>query len=90
MNSRPHTPSGRRSCTVAGCGRPHHARGLCLAHYQRRRRHGNTYAAIEVGAQVEGERAVQRQCSEAGCSAPHVARGLCMTHYQASRRAGGG
>lgn len=52
VNSRPHPPNGRRSCTVAGCGRPHHARGLCLAHYQRQRRHGNTYAAIEVGAQV--------------------------------------
>ena len=82
------TPNGRarRYCTVAGCGRPHHARGLCLAHYQRQRRHSNTFAAIEVGDQVATKRAVQRQCREPGCDRPHVARGLCQTHYQQARR----
>lgn len=24
------------TCTKEGCGRPHHAKGLCLAHYSRR------------------------------------------------------
>jgi len=28
-------------CTIQDCGSPVHARGLCRAHYQRHRRHGD-------------------------------------------------
>lgn len=36
MNARTHF-----TCTVAGCGNPHDAKGLCRSHYSRLRRTGN-------------------------------------------------
>ena len=36
-------------CSIEGCGRPHHARGLCQIHYRRIRR----------GGAAEGKRAEQ-------------------------------
>jgi hypothetical protein len=34
-----------RKCSVDGCDRPHHARGLCWKHYDRWRRYGSPLAA---------------------------------------------
>lgn len=35
-----------RVCSVDGCERKHHAKGLCHVHYVRNRRHGDTGTAI--------------------------------------------
>lgn len=72
-----------RVCAVAGCDRPHQARGLCVAHYTRWRRSGHT-GATEVG----GRSARGAVCTVAGCDRPHQARGLCPTHYSRWRRTG--
>lgn len=45
-------PFGRQkymSCTVTGCDRKHHARGLCLAHVQRWRRRGEVNPELAIG-----------------------------------------
>jgi hypothetical protein len=31
-------PSAAKACSVAGCKRPHYAKGLCASHYQTSRR----------------------------------------------------
>jgi len=31
-------PSAAKACSVAGCKRPHYAKGLCASHYQTARR----------------------------------------------------
>lgn len=81
------TPNGQRYCTIPGCDRPHHARGLCQAHYRRRARRESTLETVPVGELAKEGQRVQRRCRIHGCDRPHVARGLCGTHYQASRRA---
>jgi len=35
---------GDRTCTVAGCAKPHRARGLCATHHQRWRHYGDPLA----------------------------------------------
>lgn len=37
-----------RNCSVASCGRPHHSKGLCKAHYKRRRRLGTELATVPI------------------------------------------
>ncbi|KDQ67243.1 hypothetical protein ACFYPK_07970 [Streptomyces halstedii] len=38
------TTNGRKLCGIESCGRPHRVRGLCLAHGQRVRVHGDPQA----------------------------------------------
>ncbi|GAB2467882.1 hypothetical protein GCM10027187_40050 [Streptosporangium sandarakinum] len=41
---------GRESCSLSGCDRPHHARGLCHADYARFAAHGLPFPREAVGA----------------------------------------
>ena len=60
-----------KNCSVDGCDRPCYARGMCLKHYKRWWRHGDT-----------GDHLKKRgRCSVPGCSNPHVAKGFCRKHY---------
>ncbi len=76
--------TSRPDCTLAGCGRPHYARGYCRAHHARWRRHGDPLAAVPIGAgratgkshrsacrRVRAERgpATGRCCAECGALA---------------------
>lgn len=68
------------TCSVEGCERPIHTRGLCTAHYAKWWRAGGDDTVIR--------RAKGRLCSIEGCTRPHEARGLCGTHYQRWRHSG--
>jgi hypothetical protein len=48
----------KRTCSIAGCERPHCARGLCRSHYVVAHRNGTIgeYAFVRPTAQDEGER----------------------------------
>ena len=60
-------------CLIEGCDKPHLAKGMCAAHYNRVRRHGG----------VERVRLPQDgTCSRSGCENPSHAKGLCAAHYQ--------
>lgn len=75
----PHLSVTTRGCDVAGCDRPHDARGLCAMHYKRLMRGGTLH------------RLNQRQqglCSVDGCDQPKAAKGLCRGHYQRLRATG--
>ena len=64
------------ACTVPGCDRPAHAKGLCRAHYDRRR------DGASLDAPVRAYRQPKATCTVEGCPRGAVARGLCGAHYQ--------
>ncbi|SRR5258708_29032329 len=61
-------------CTE-GCGKPQLARGLCSAHYERRRQ---TTVGWTRSRRPE-------RCTVPDCDRPHKAKGLCKPHYERSR-----
>jgi len=67
----------RRVCSVPGCNRPHHARGLCQKHYDEFRKKDRRARRL---ARAGGGNRV-RVCSVPGCNRPHHARGYCKLHY---------
>lgn len=74
---------GNRSCTVEGCARSHHGRGLCKTHYMRQLRTGDPGTA-----QIVTRPPRQASCTVDGCPRLHQARGLCRTHYSRWHRTG--
>jgi hypothetical protein len=68
-------------CTVDGCDRPHKARGLCRAHFQRQLAHGDPGPA-EIGRYGGGT------CSVEGCERPAHSLGMCKKDYDRQRRGG--
>jgi hypothetical protein len=71
------------TCAVAGCERPHHARGLCHTHYTRHRRAGDPGPTA-----ITPRGARDPLCTVADCTQPHHALGYCHTHYSRWRRTG--
>ncbi|HHN47236.1 MAG TPA: hypothetical protein ENN09_07325 [Planctomycetes bacterium] len=65
-------------CTVPGCGKPHHARGLCQKHYDDYRKKSHGPEAAAAAPPVAGGK---KLCSVPGCSRFHHARGYCKMHY---------
>jgi hypothetical protein len=70
------------NCSVPGCTRGVHVRGMCNAHYIRARRTGSP-----LGLQVMRD-AVPALCTVPGCQRQHSAKGLCKTHYERQRTKG--
>lgn len=68
-----------KTCTVDGCGREVWARGWCMAHYSRWKRHGDVRADVPLlrkkGPPPSGT------CTVKGCDRPQTTRGLCAAHY---------
>lgn len=62
-------------CSIAGCSKPHLARGWCSTHYARWRKHGDPL--VTVITRYHG-----RACSVGQCNEPVRAKGLCKPHYQ--------
>jgi len=65
-----------RTCSIEGCdnltGVPNTARGFCLKHYARWRRHGDPLWE-----------APPRLCSIEGCEEPHYGQTWCKNHHRA-------
>jgi 5-methylcytosine-specific restriction endonuclease McrA len=60
-------------CTIDGCSRTVHGRGLCGAHWNRLARHGDPLGGAP-------ERLPATRCITEGCDRKSVARGLCGMH----------
>lgn len=71
------------TCTMAGCNRPHKARGYCQTHYMQLRRGAPVTPEIRTR-----DRAKPEACTEDGCDHPVKAKGLCKMHYQRLLRHG--
>ena len=54
-----------RRCSLDGCERPHHARGVCHTHYEWSRRHGAAPRVIDHS--VEGRLLAESERSRDGC-----------------------
>lgn len=67
------------SCSIDSCGRAVQAKGLCVTHYARMRRHGSPNTPPR-------EKAVG--CSVSGCDGAHRAKGLCFKHYRRAKTHG--
>jgi hypothetical protein len=65
-----HSPT----CQQPGCDKPYLAKGMCDAHYSRRRAHGDPLYQRTL--------AKDQPCTVRGCGALQVAMGLCTRHYQ--------
>lgn len=70
-------------CTMAGCDRPHKARGYCQTHYMQFKRGITPVGPIKVRVRDKPP-----ECVEDGCSEPVKAKGLCKAHYQRLLRHG--
>lgn len=65
------------TCSITGCDRPAHSKGMCKAHYERQRTKKDPGpASVRARASVRNP-----VCTVGGCEAPHKAHGLCSTHY---------
>jgi hypothetical protein len=84
---RSHVP---QFCGVEGCGRPHRALNLCVAHYLRLHKHRKKiglkfeYPFDDVVSVVQEPsfRKSLSDCQVAHCHGKYVSRGLCRKHYQ--------
>lgn len=65
----------KATCSIEGCGRAMHARGLCGAHYQRNLR------GLPLDTPLRPAPGAREGCSVEGCERPHNAHGLCKKHY---------
>lgn len=68
-----------RICSVEGCDKPIHGRGLCSKHYQRLMRHGDAAKTHRYDGAL---------CTIEGCCRVARAYGLCSTHDMRKRRHG--
>lgn len=59
-------------CKVEGCERKAFAKGMCLMHYKRMRKHGHTNVTIHRG---------RIGCLVKGCGAKHYIKGYCQRHH---------
>jgi hypothetical protein len=58
-------------CGVPGCGRPHRARGFCMAHFKRISRDGDPQVDLPIS---DKPRETGRTCATEGCANPVLTR----------------
>ena len=61
-----------RGCIAKDCLNKHYAKGYCVKHYNRIRRHGDPY--VKHPDAIKG-------CKVENCNKKHFAKGYCHTHY---------
>lgn len=81
-------PPSKNPCTVAGCGRCHYARGLCIAHY-RAAEASNTLppSRLGIGLVPHVKKRVNKgkTCSVESCPNKATNGGLCRRHWSERR-----
>lgn len=70
-----------RTCSVDGCGKPHHSHGFCSSHGSRWKAHGDPLAGKRFAAPGA-------TCSVEGCDVAVHAYGLCNSHAHKMRAHG--
>lgn len=70
-------------CTVNGCAKEHHARGLCATHYAAFKRGVTQFFPIKTRVSVKPD-----HCLVSGCDDAVKSKGLCAKHYQRTLRHG--
>jgi hypothetical protein len=87
-----HNTNNELKCKIDGCEQKHHAKGLCMKHYDENRRtikrrniekDSNTLVITQASPQ---KKIKQEFCKILGCIQKHHAKGLCMQHYNQSRQ----
>lgn len=73
-----HGPECRPRCSIEGCDKPIHTRGMCSAHATRDTRYGDPLAPL-LRQKNSG------LCGVDGCDRPMRKVGLCASHYQQAR-----
>lgn len=63
-----------RTCSVEGCNRPAWAKGMCLMHYRRQRKHGDPGGAESLRPRGG------KTCSVEGCDRRGTIHGMCTSH----------
>ena len=71
----------KRTCSIDGCDRTHKGHGLCNAHYQRWKKHGDPLS----GEPIKELPPPGSTCSEPGCNRKLYARAMCRPHYMKAR-----
>jgi len=66
-------------CSIPDCPELRRARGYCINHWKRWRRHGDPLGGGPSKLRPK------RFCSETGCPRRHYARSLCRSHYDLSK-----
>lgn len=88
------TPDCRPRCSIAGCEKPTHSKGMCSAHATRAARYGDPLAPKTRRANgpraTSGNRrrVIPAECSVDGCDRPSRRRGWCASHYSQWYRTG--
>lgn len=75
--------AGQGECSLDHCGRRINAAGLCVTHYNRKRRGIPDWDAPVARSIKRGGK-----CAKDGCPEPVQARGYCLLHYQRLLRLG--
>jgi hypothetical protein len=65
-----------RACSVVGCLRTYHSRGLCATHRMQMKRFGEVRPVRGVYDPI---------CSMEGCAREHVSRGYCAAHAKRAK-----
>jgi|JI9StandDraft_2_1071091.scaffolds.fasta_scaffold109670_2 hypothetical protein len=66
-------------CSIGGCGRIAHTKGLCAAHYTRSRKGLPVEVQLRASRRRPGE--APDPCSVTECERPARTRGYCVGHY---------
>ena len=62
-------------CSIDECEYPHHAKGLCMSHYEQ------VFRRKQAAGTIKTYKTKLKCCSVEGCDRKHYASGMCKRHY---------